>query len=161
MFQAHFALIEAVVGAFLAVLLGYKYIQSRKYHHLAWMFFLIFWSTFELGELVLHSIYGSTPITEKIVSLLRMPAMALSGLGMLFLLQGFELLPKVTIRKPWPRYFLVYTLIVYGVLIGAVLIADIPETAILSCWVLLTIPGAFITISGSISSFSSAEKETY
>lgn len=96
MFPVNFALIEAVAGAILAVLLGYKYIQHRKYHHLAWMAFLIFWSTFELGAF-LYSIYGSSPITEKIVSLLHMPAMALSGLGILFLLQGSELFPKLTI----------------------------------------------------------------
>jgi hypothetical protein len=82
-----------------------------------------------------------------------MPAMALSGLGMLFLLQGFELFPKVTIRKPWPKYFLVYTLIVYSILIVAVSMADMPEAAITASWILLIVPGAFITISGSISSF--------
>jgi hypothetical protein len=151
-FPVNFAFIEAVAGAFLAVLLGYKYIQSKKYHHLVWMFFLVFWSAFELG-VFLHGIYGLTPITEKIVSLLHMPAMALSGLGMLFLLQGFELFPKFTIRKPWPKYFLIYTLIVYSILIGAVSIADMPETAITASWILLVVPGAFTTISGSISSF--------
>ncbi len=63
-----------------------------------WLFFLIFWSAYELG-IFLHSIYGSNPITEKIVPLLHMPARALSGVGMLFLLKGFELFPKVTIQK--------------------------------------------------------------
>jgi predicted transcriptional regulator len=88
-----------------------------------------------------------------------MPAMALSGIGMLFLLQGFELFPKVTVQKPWPRYILVYTLIVYSVLIGAVLVASVQQTAILSSWVLLVIPGVFITISGSVSSFFLGRKK--
>jgi hypothetical protein len=152
MFPEYFALIETVVAAILAVLLGYKYIRYGKNHHLVWMVFLIFWSIFELG-VFLHFVYGSSPITEKIVSLLHMPLMALSGIGMLFLLQGFELFPKVTVRKPWPRYFLVYTLIIYSTLIGAVLVAGVQQTATIFSWVLLVIPGAFITISGSVSSF--------
>jgi hypothetical protein len=140
------------VAAILAVLLAYKYIQHRKNHHLLWMAFLIFWSAFELG-VFLHLIHGSTPVTEKIVSLLHMPAMALSGLGMLFLLQGFELFPRVRIRRPWPKYFLTQILIVYGVLVGAVWVAGAQQATIIASWVLLIIPGAFITIAGSVSSF--------
>jgi len=87
MFPVDFAFIEAVVGAFLAVLLGYEFIRHRRYHHLVWMTFLFFWSAFELG-VFLHLICGSTSVTEKIVSLLHMPAMALSGLGMLAAEEG-------------------------------------------------------------------------
>jgi len=152
MFPEYFALIEAIVGAILAVLLGYKYTQHRRNHHLLWMVHLIFWSTFELG-VFLQFIYGSSPITEKIVSILHMPLMALSGVGMLFLLQGFELFPKVTVQKYWPKYFLFYTLVVYGALIGAVLAVGVQQWIVTFSWVLLVIPGAFITISGSISSF--------
>ncbi len=49
-------------------------------------------------------------------------------------------------------------MIVYGILVGTVLIAGVQQTAIRSSWVLLIIPGAFITISGSISSFFLGEK---
>lgn len=148
----YFGLIEAVAGAILAVLLAYKYIQRRKNYHLAWMFSMIFWSVFELG-VFLHLTYRSTPITEKIVSLLGMYPAALWGVGMLFLLQGFELFPKVTVQKSWPKYFVVYTLIIYIALIGAVLVAGVHQLVGISSWILLIIPGAFITISGSISSF--------
>jgi hypothetical protein len=158
MFPEYFFVIETVVAAILAVFLGYKYVQHRKNHHLLWLFFLIFWSTFELVGF-LHLVYGSSPITEKIVSLLHMPAMALSGIGMLFLLQGFDLFPKVTVRKTLPRYFLVYTLIVYSALIGAVLVASVQQTATVFSWVLLVIPGVFITISGSVSSFFLGRKK--
>jgi hypothetical protein len=151
MFPEYFALIEAVAGVILAVLLSYEFIQDRKNHHLAWMFSMIFWAVFELG-VFLHLVYGSTTITEKIVSLLGAYPAALWGVGMLFLLQGFELFPKVMVQKTWPKYFLIYTLIVYSVLIGAVLVAGVQQTAIIFSWILLIIPGAFITISGSISS---------
>ena len=135
----------------MAVLVGYKYIRFRKHHHLVWSVALMLWSIFELG-VFLHLIYGSTPITGRAVLLLHIPIMALFGIGMLFLLQGFELFPKVTVRKTWPKYFLAYTLIVYSALIGAVLVADAQQAASISSWVLLIIPSAFITISGSISS---------
>jgi len=151
MFAEYFALIEVVAGAFFAVLLAYKYIQRRKNHHLIWIFSMIFWSIFELN-VFFHFVYGSTPVTEKTVTLLHMPIMALFGVGMLFLLQRFELFPKVVIQKPWPKYFLVYILIVYSVLIGVVLVAGAQQTATIVSWVLLIIPGAFITVSCSISS---------
>jgi predicted neutral ceramidase superfamily lipid hydrolase len=152
MFPECFLLVEAIVASVLAVLLANKYIQHRRNNHLVWAVALIFWSTFELGGF-LHFIYGSTPITGKIVTLLHMPIMALYGVGMLFLFQGFEIFPKVTVPKTLPKYFLVYTLIVYSVLIGTVLAADVQQAVNVSSWALLIIPGAIITVSGSISGF--------
>ena len=157
MFPEYFALIEAVAGVILAVFLGYEYIQHRKSHHLIWMISMFFWSVFELG-VFLHLIYGLTPVTGKIVPLLGMYPAALWGVGMLFLIRGFELFPKLTVQKPWSKYFLVYTLIVYSILIGAVLIAGVQQSVVIFSWVLLMIPGAFITISGSISSYFLSRK---
>lgn len=145
MFPEYFLLTEAIAGALLAVLLAYKYIQRRKNHHLVWMFSMIFWSTFELG-CFLHFIYGSSPITGKIVSLLGMYPAALWGAGMLFLLQGI-------FRRPWAKYFLVYTLIIYGAIIGTVLVTGLREELVVLSWALLIIPGAIIACSGSFYSY--------
>ncbi len=153
----YFALIEAIAGSFLAILLGWKYVQHKKIHHFMWMIFLILWSAFELG-LFLQFTYGLTPIAEKIVSLLHMPMMAFSGVGMLFLFRGYELFPKIRVKGSWSKYFLVYILIVYSVLIGMFLIVDMRQAAIIASWALLVIPGAFITVSGSVSSFFHGRK---
>lgn len=141
----YFALIETVAGAILALLLAQKYIRSRKNHHLAWTFSLIFWSIFELG-VFLHDIYGSMPITEKIVALLGMYPAALWGVGMLFLLQGI-------FRKPWAKYFLIYTLIIYGAIIGAVVATGVRKELVVASWALLIVPGAVVACSGSFYSY--------
>ena len=133
----YFGLIEAVAGAIFAILLAYKYIQCRKMYCMLFMFSMIFWSLFEFGVSPLLGFYPT----------------ALWGAGMLFLLQGFNLFPKVEVQKSWPKYFLLYTLIMYGAIIGASLAIGMQQWVVVSAWVFLMIPGAFIAILGSISSF--------
>jgi len=132
----YFALIEAVAGAILAVFLAYRYIQRRKTYYILFMFSMIFWSLFEFGVSPFLGFY----------------IVALWGAGMLFLLSGFELFPKVKVQKSWPKYFLLYTLIIYGTIIGAGLAVGIQQWVIISAWIFLVIPGVFLAIAGSISS---------
>lgn len=129
-----FALIEMVAGAVLAVLLGYKYIKYKKVHHLVWTVSLIFWSALELTIL----------LRLEMFAILAVPIAALFGAGMLFLLQGL-------FRRPWAKYFLIYVLTVYGLLIVTVLIGivepyPVPEVG----WILLMIPGGFLLMFGSV-----------
>lgn len=151
----YFALIEAIAGAIIAVLLAYRYIQRKKIYHMLFMFSMIFFSLHELG-LFLYLLYGL--IGDKIVSILGMYITTLWGAGMLFLLQGFELFPKVKVQKSWPKYYLFSTLIIYGAIIGATLAVGKQQWVIVSPWIFLMIPGAFIAISGSISSFFLGKK---
>lgn len=137
MFPEYFGLIEAVAGAILAVFLAYRHIQHRKTYYMLFMFSMIFWSLFEFGVSPLLGFY---------------PA-ALWGAGMLFLLSGFELFPKVKVQKSWPKYFLFYTLIIYGAIIGASLAVGMQQWVVISAWIFLMIPGTFLAIAGSISSF--------
>jgi uncharacterized membrane protein len=146
MFPEYFAPIETVIAAILAVLLAHKYIQSRKKYHLVWMAALIFWSALELG-IFLHFVHGSTPITEKIVSILVIPITALYAVGMLFLLQGL-------FRRPWAKYFLVYTLVVYGASVGAIFATTVRQELVMSSsFALLIAPGFIVAVSSSIHSY--------
>lgn len=119
-----FGLIEAVAGAILAVFLAYRYNQRRKTYYLLFIFSMIFWSLFEFGVSPLLGFY---------------PA-ALRGADMLFLLSGFELFPKVKFQGSWPKYFLLYTLIIYGAVIGASLAVGMQQRVVISAWIFLIIP---------------------